>query len=306
MDEETPDGRNKGDGPRFRITEAELDSILERIHAVEPPDFQPPSDEAVLAYLDGTATAEEREAVRRAWLQSRMFRQELMDLAHDLDALEDPADPDEVSEHAEVPESPGWERFRANHLASLARRAGSLVRFVQTAFSPLPNHMFAPIILRGPAPPLVPSDRTPEEAAIRNFMSRVQWRKGAFRHIRDVPASEHEEAPQTPTVPTRTLHVLQHEGDQARLSASFEFPATATGLTLWLLFVPSLALYNAPVELPGEGMDSDAGSRSAPPSDATPIVFSMPVKDAGRAFFALTFAVPGGYLAVRPLPSDQP
>jgi anti-sigma factor RsiW len=75
-----------------RNQESDEDAVLnELIRACRekerPKEFVRPDDDAITAYLMGTADEEQRKVVRSALTRSKEFRREILNMAQDMDAL---------------------------------------------------------------------------------------------------------------------------------------------------------------------------------------------------------------------------
>ena len=78
-----PDKHNSGNSD-----EDDMLNELIRASREEPVDrFVRPDGNAITAYLMGTATEEQKKAVKSALLQSKKFRREILNMAQDMDAL---------------------------------------------------------------------------------------------------------------------------------------------------------------------------------------------------------------------------
>jgi hypothetical protein len=66
-----------------------LNQLIRKSREESPEDLRRPSVEAITAYLMGEATAGQRNEVRAAMLKSAAFRQEILDMANDMEMLGD-------------------------------------------------------------------------------------------------------------------------------------------------------------------------------------------------------------------------
>ena len=70
--------------------DAVLNQLIRASRETESADgFVRPAEEAISAYLLGTATEEQRKAVRSALARSKQFRREILNMARDMEALAD-------------------------------------------------------------------------------------------------------------------------------------------------------------------------------------------------------------------------
>ncbi len=281
--------------------EKRLDRLAGRVLATESP-FVRPTDEAILAYLRGKASADERDAVQKAVLAAEDFRRELIELAADLerlddaararfDALPEPEVPDRYAAVVSTPASaaPGRAATRARLRLAWTMAAAALVVIAvllfgrptheTTATAPWERHelgltpdLFMPVTLRG-----AEEDEGPyaseAEAALTSFVARIQWEQGAFFATGDVGARGLETAG-----PALVQLVDQRDRVVLRYQPAAEGPCAQ--MRVWLLALPDLALFS--ISLPG------CSSRiKLPPAHTTELCVAM------------TYTVPGGYLGTR-------
>jgi hypothetical protein len=303
----------------------DLTSWLKKFHRSEPDEYAPPPLEVVLAYLEGTATAAERLAVRAACLRSRSFRREIVELSRDLERLDDPA-VQRAMDAFEPPEIPSRLRFLASRAcqpgdsggrpggADEVSASGPCVELVQSILAPLSTHRFVPVVLRSveggePAPSSIPASGTPglrsvaepgglagirrgtvsastaEDAAIRSFMDRVQWTGDGFR-VLDDGSGRSAHRPRETGDSTATVVFVHGPRWEPLLKASFDLPAGAREPRIWVLLLPSLLLLHAAVT-------------------ESPLRILWPAEAATRVCLALTYAVEAGYQAEVPNPEAE-
>lgn len=68
--------------------DALLNRLIRESRAEPAPGFARPSQETILAYLVGTATAEQEKMIRKALLESRIFCDEILCMARDIESLD--------------------------------------------------------------------------------------------------------------------------------------------------------------------------------------------------------------------------
>jgi hypothetical protein len=254
-----------------------------------------------LAYLQGTADEAQREEVQKALLSSRLFKRELLELGADLDQLDldgardlFDAVPEPSPPASRSPLDRSW--LRLNWIAGVVSAAAVAVVILVSGRQPsapaapwirvpieIQPEVFVPVTPRGPEPERKPHARE-IEAAFARFQEQVAWENGSLR-LQPVPGGPAGDDLLAP-------HLVQLLGGDDRILV--EYPVSTGSSTVgsaaaapsrpgiasraWLLSLPDLNLYNAPM-------------------DACTLRVSLPSSTIRRGCLTLTYPVPGGYLA---------
>jgi len=254
-----------------------LDDLILEAREAEPEVLVRPSQEAVLAFLQGVATEDQRSEVQRALLRSKEFRGELVQLGEDLAHL---GGPEAVSAFADVP-IPGMPVWEPKGFGREVRRvAGAVVELLKSSFSPLQPSQFAPVLLRGTD--TAEACETAEEAAILSFTQRVEWlEEAADLNDRESGLRVIEEPPARRAAPgahvTLSLQIHDTAGVLKREVAAV-IPEEHESWRVWVLLVPSLELF---------GMDMEE----------TSLAVHWPGDEEGIACVAFTYETPDGFMA---------